>query len=155
MCDAGASYLSSLSGGVTTFSLRSIVSNFFREHSTVSYIMVVRTVSSGDLRSVGLTRDVFLNGYLQTKASDDQLVKILHRSIDILPRPARLAINAYRSVPGWFRLLENSHFGGGAMSSKTSQNLCSRNPRTVGRATISRAISGKSQKLSANARDRP
>lgn len=118
VCDAGASYLSSLSGGVTTFSLRSIVSNFFREHSTVSYIMLVRTVSSGNLRSVGLTRDVFLNGYLQTKASDDQLVKILYKSIDILPRPARLAINAYRSVPDWFRLLENSHFGGETMSSK-------------------------------------
>jgi hypothetical protein len=118
VCDAGASYLSSLSGGATTFSLRDIPANFFREHSTVSYVMLVRTVSHGDLASVGLTRDVSLNGYIQTKASDNRLVEILYRSIDILPRPAQLAINAYRSVPGPFRLFENSHFGGGRMSSK-------------------------------------
>jgi hypothetical protein len=118
VCDAGASYLSGLSGGVTTFSPRSILGNFFREHSTVSYIMVVRTVPYRDLTSVRLTRDVFLNGYLKAKASDNRLTEILYKSIDILPPPARLATNAYRSVPGWFRLLENSHFGGGSLSSK-------------------------------------
>ena len=118
VCDAGANYLSSLSGGVTTFRLRDILDGFFREHSTVSYVMIVRTVLSSDSKTRGLCRDVLLNGYAQRNPSERQLIEILSKSIDILPRPAQLAINAYRSVPGCFRLFENSHFGGGAMSSK-------------------------------------
>jgi hypothetical protein len=65
-----------------------------------------------------LSREIFLNHNAPRNPSDNQLIEILARAIDTLPRPAQLAINAYRSVPGWFRLFENSHFGGGAMSSK-------------------------------------
>lgn len=117
VCDAGASYLSNTSGGATSFSLRDVVHEFFREPSTVSFVMVVRTVHAGNLSVLGLSRDVFLNRYLRTNVGDTQLIEILCKSVDTLPRTAELAINAYRPARGCFRLFENSHFGGGTMSS--------------------------------------
>jgi hypothetical protein len=120
VCDGGASYLSDSLGDATTFGLRAIVADFFRKHSSISFIVVVRTIlsSQGSRQVRGLSRDIWLNPYLPNGPNDNRLVEALHRSIDTLPRPAQLAINAYRQAGGKFRLFENSFFGGGMRSSK-------------------------------------
>jgi len=120
VCDGGASYLSDSLGDATTFGLRAIVADFFRKHFSVSFIMVVRTILSSERsRQVrGLSRDLWLNSYLPNGPHESRLVESLYRSIDTLPRPAQLAINAYRPAGGEFRLFENSFFGGGMRSSK-------------------------------------
>ncbi len=122
VCDGGASYLSDTSSGVTSFSLRTIVGNFFRKHSSVSFIMIVRTILSRDLGSsrhtLELSREIFLNGYLPDSPHEAALAGILYASIDTAPRPKRLAINAWRQVPASHRLLAHSRYGGGSLSSR-------------------------------------
>jgi hypothetical protein len=120
VCDAGASFLSSESSR-TAFGVRDIVAHCFRKHSTVSFVMMVCTITVPDTNSgrnrPRLSREVFLNGYLNRTPDTDTLIETLNASIDTAPHPARLALNAYRQIPASFRLFENSHYGGGSLSS--------------------------------------
>jgi hypothetical protein len=122
VCDAGASFLSDAFGGATSFNLRTIIGNFFRKHTSVSFLMIVRTFSiDGSLRksAIQLSRQIFFNGYLPNDEKNEAcLFQILSKAIDTAPRPIRLAINAWQPVSGKYGFLVNSFFGGGSLSSR-------------------------------------
>jgi len=120
VCDGGASYLYNIFGSATSIGIREIIGNFFRKHLSVSFVMVVRTQSrDSSLRRevMQLSRDIFLNGYLPDTPNGPALTEILSKSVDIAPRPLRLAINSWQQVPHRYRLLANSHYGGVTLGS--------------------------------------
>jgi hypothetical protein len=121
VCDAGASYLKDVLGGATAFSLRKIVGNFWRKHASISFVMIVSTVSlDGSLtkRAIQLAREIFLNGYLPWEGTRQAVLeRILSNAVATMPKPIRLAINAWQPLSGRYLFLAGSFFGGGTLSS--------------------------------------
>lgn len=79
VCDGGASYLSDAFGSATSFGLKKIIANFFRKHSSVSFVMVVRTLSrDSSLRrdTIQLSCGVFLNGHLPDTPNGERLIEV-------------------------------------------------------------------------------
>lgn len=120
-CDGGCGIFAKRRGGELHYSHREIVEQFFRNNTSISFVVLVWVADEGWVMTNDQRREIQVAVY-SSAVADHKLsqttYKLVQKAVNSLPKPISTAINAVRAVESENEKGGASFYGGWSMKEK-------------------------------------